>query len=153
MSFTFLDPGLLVDRELELRLRKTSPGNPAGPWAPAYHFDMVLSLTETKVGNIDLRIGDLPGLVLYGGHIGYTVDRGHRGHRYAARAVRLLLELARRHGMTTLWITCNPDNMASRRTCELAGGEFVEIVDLPTDNDMYLEGEKQKCRYRFRLDG
>ena len=75
----------------------------------------------------------------------------HRGHRYAARSVRLLLPLARAHGFTTLWITCNPDNWPSRRTCELAGGTLVEIVDLPPDNDMYLEGERQKCRYRFDL--
>ena len=49
--------------------------------------------------------------------------------------------------MTELWITCNPDNLASRRTCELAGAEFMGIVDLPPDSDMYLEGERQKCRY------
>ena len=29
---------------------------------------------------------------------------------------------------------------------------MTEIVDLPTDNDMYREGERQKCRYRFDLD-
>jgi len=62
-----------------------------------------------------------------------------------------LLEIARRHGMTIVWITCNPENVASRRTCELVGGELVEIVDLPSDSDMYQEGERQKCRYRIRL--
>jgi tagatose 1,6-diphosphate aldolase len=53
--------------------------------------------------------------------------------------------------MTTLWITCNPENVASRRTCELVGGELVDIVELPPDIDMYKEGERQKCRYRVRL--
>ena len=38
--------------------------------------------------------------------------------------MRLLLPLARRHGLQTVWITCNPDNWASRRTCELAGAEL-----------------------------
>ena len=45
--------------------------------------------------------------------------------------------MARRHGLATVWITCNPDNRASRRTCELTGAQLVEIVDLPADNDKY----------------
>jgi tagatose 1,6-diphosphate aldolase len=53
--------------------------------------------------------------------------------------------------MPELWITCNPENIASRRTCEAAGADFVEIVDLPSDIDMYQEGERQKCRYRLKL--
>ena len=88
---------------------------------------------------------------MYGGHIGYGVLPRYRGHRYAARACKLLFPLARRHGLNPLWITCNPDNIASRRTCELAGGKLVEIVDLPEDIDMYQAGERQKCRYRFDL--
>jgi tagatose 1,6-diphosphate aldolase len=63
----------------------------------------------------------------------------------------LLLPLARRHGLKDLWITCNPDNLASRRTCELAGAEFVEIVDLPANSGMYRRGDRQKCRYRLDL--
>jgi tagatose 1,6-diphosphate aldolase len=102
-------------------------------------------------GRIDLRVGDTEHLRYYAGQIGYGVEPLHRGHPYAARAVRLLMPLARRHGLAELWITCNPDNIASRRTCELAGAEFVEIVDLPPDNDMYRRGERQKCRYRLAL--
>lgn len=152
MAFVFLNPGPLRDGELELRLRHAAPGDPDRAWAPAYLFDMYLANREVKVGAIDLRIGNMPRLVLYGGHIGYGVDEAYRGRHFAARAVRLLFDLARRHEMTTLWITCNPDNWASRRTCEIAGGELVEIVDLPEDNDMYLDGERQKCRYRFDLE-
>jgi hypothetical protein len=47
------------------------------------------------------------------------------------------------------WITCNLDNIASRKTCELAGARLVEIVDLSEDTDMYRKGERQKCRYRI----
>jgi tagatose 1,6-diphosphate aldolase len=63
----------------------------------------------------------------------------------------LLLPLARRHGLEILWITCDPDNIASRRTCELAGLELVEIVDVPEHMDMYQRGERRKCRYRLYL--
>ena len=75
-----------------------------------------------------------------------------RGQRYAARACRLLLPLARAHGMAEVWITCNPENTASRRTAELAGGVYVNTIDLPEDSDMYAEGDRRKCRYVISLE-
>jgi tagatose 1,6-diphosphate aldolase len=66
--------------------------------------------------------------------------------------VRLLFPFARRHGFKTIYITCNPDNRASRRTCERLGATLVEIIKLPPDNDMYQDGEREKCRYRINLD-
>jgi predicted acetyltransferase len=151
MPFAFLDPGRLVDDDLELILAETYEGDPAREWAPAYRFRMVHTRTGENLGRIELRIGNPRHLLLYGGHIGYGVLPVHRGHHYAARACRLLLPLARCHGFQTLWITCNPDNAASRRTCELAGARLVEIVDLPPESDMYRGGERQKCRYRLDL--
>ncbi len=149
--FKFHNPGKLIDGDLELVLAEKHPGDPAIGYVPAYKFKMRLVGQEKEIGRIELRIGNTNRIVMYGGHIGYGVAPEHRGHRYAARACRLLLPLARSHGLKTLWITCNPDNVASRRTCELAGAKFVEIVDLPEDIDMYQEGERQKCRYRLDL--
>jgi len=150
--FSFLDPGPLTDGELELVLVNCAPANEARNRVPQYDFEMrVPSRSGVTVGGINFRAVTTRQLELYAGHIGYGVHAPHRGRRYAARSVRLLLPLARAHGFTTLWITCNPDNWPSRRTCEIAGGTLVEIVDLPADNDMYREGERQKCRYRFDL--
>jgi tagatose 1,6-diphosphate aldolase len=151
MSFQFLDPGELRDGDLLLRPGRHDSGNRSRGWAPAYHFNLVFAETGERIGHLDLRIGDTDHLRLYVGHIGYRVNRAFRGHRYAARAVRLVLPLARRHGMEVLWITCNPDNLASARTCELAGGTYVETIDLPPDSDLYLAGDHQKRRYRFVL--
>lgn len=147
--FQFHDPGKLVDDDLVLVLREAYPGDPTLNYVPAYKFKMTLRDQSVEIGYIDLRVGSTDLLVLYGGHVGYGVEPAYRGHHYAARACRLLLPLARSHGLTTIWITCNPDNFASRRTCELAGAVLVEIVDLPEDNDMYQRGERQKCRYRL----
>lgn len=144
----FQDPGRLVDHELELVLAEKRPGNTLLDFAPAYKFKMMLAGKSIEIGAIDLRINNSHHILMYAGHIGYSVYPAYRGHHYAARSVQLLLPLARSHELNPLWITCNPDNFPSRRTCELAGFEFVEIVDLPPNTDMYLEGERQKCRYR-----
>jgi predicted acetyltransferase len=141
----------LVDNDLQLILVEEAPGDPAINHVPAYKFKMTLVGHEEEIGRIQLRIGTTHHIVMYAGHIGYAVDPQHRGHRYAARACRLLFPLARSHGLETLWITCSPENLASRRTCELAGGELVDIVDLPDDTDMFRRGERQKCRYRIDL--
>lgn len=149
--FEFHNPGELIDSDLQLILEETRPADPAKGYAPEYRFKMVLAGQEEKIGGINLRIGDTERLIKYSGHVGYGVEPEHRGHHYAARSIRLTLPLARNHGLQTLWITCNPDNAASRRTCELAGAELIEIVDLPEDTDMYQRGKRQKCRYRITL--
>jgi len=150
-DFEFVDPGPLVDGDLELTLVGKYPGNAAKGHVPSYHFEMRRVGKATRMGNISLRIGNTEHIVKYAGHIGYGVAPKFRGHRYAARSCKLLFPLARRHGINAVWITCNPDNLPSRRTCEIIGAEYVETVDLPEDTDMYRAGERSKCRYRVDL--
>jgi predicted acetyltransferase len=115
--------------------------------APTLFFQIVRIDSVQRVGEINLRLGSSPHIERYAGHIGYTIDPAHRGHRYAARATRLLLPLARERGLDPLWLTCDPDNLASRRSCELAGAELIEIVDVPTDCIIHRSGHPRKCRY------
>ncbi len=147
----FYDPGPLIDDDLELVLLETFSGDPTRNWVPSYRFAMRRVGCEEQIGRIDLRVGHTDLLDHIGGQIGYSVAPEHRGHHYAARACKLLLPLARRHDLGVVWITCNPDNWASRRTCELAGAQFVEIVPVPEDHELYLQGDRQKCRYRIDL--
>lgn len=120
---------------------------------PTYHFWMHLRREYDPLvsiaGSISLRVGWGPEIELYYGHIGYGVYPPARGHHYALRACRLLLPLARLHGLSPLWITTDPQNIPSRRTCEQLGGRMVEIVDVPPDHALYARGQVQKCRYRI----
>lgn len=150
-TFTFYDPGRLVDGDLTLVLFEAYPGDARRNYVPTYRFRMMRAGQRQEVGRIELRVGNTHHIVMYAGHIGYRVLPMYRGHHYAARSCALLMPLARRHDLNPLWITCNPDNYASRRTCELAGATLVEVVDLPKDTDMYQMGERQKCRYRLDL--
>jgi tagatose 1,6-diphosphate aldolase len=127
--------------------------DPASGVVPAYHFWMhVAQNTELPIaGGIGLRITNNFDTVKYVGHIGYHVYPPARGHHYAERACRLLFPLAARHSINPLWITCNPDNFPSRRTCERLGGVLVEIVPVPEHHPLYQRGETMKCRYRVDL--
>lgn len=152
-NFKFNDYEPFSDDEIEVVVRRKSPGDTSKGYVPAYWFDILLSGNPEPIGQIDLRIGNTRHLIMYGGHIGYGIKEEYRGHQYAARACNLIKRVAMDHGLKTLWITCNPDNQPSRRTCEILGCELVEIVDLPQDTDMYRSGDRQKCRYRWELGG
>lgn len=127
-----------------------SPANPAKGWVPALRF-AVLSEQGEEVGQLTFRLGDTQWLTHYAGHVGYHIYPPFRNRGFATQACRLLEPLALAAGFSTLWVTCNPANVGSRRVCEKLGAELMGIVDLPPGNDMYEAGERQKCRYRWRL--
>ncbi|UCB43274.1 MAG: GNAT family N-acetyltransferase [Dehalococcoidales bacterium] len=151
-DFEFNDYRPFTDGEIEVVVRARYPGNEQRGLVPEYRFDVRLPGKPEPIGGVSLRVGNTRHLVMYGGHIGYGVNEEYRGHRYASRACSLIRQVALDHGLKTLWITCNPDNLPSRRTCEILGCEFIEIVDLPEDTDMYRAGDRQKCRYRWDLE-
>lgn len=153
MQTYLLKPGLithpLVDDELALDFKGFSEHRALK--VPAFHFRMVRTDTRQEAGYINLRLISSDLLLRYVGHIGYGVDELHRGRHFAARSLRLLLPFARVLALEAIWITCNPDNLASRRTCELAGAELVDIIDVPLNTETFRAGAKQKCRYLLRL--
>ncbi len=149
--FAFLGPKRIEGLEgIDLVLEKENQADIHKGYVPSYDYAMVLHGTDTKVGGVCLRIGENTN-IYFGGHIGYGVDQPHRGHGFAAKACRLLAPLARAHGMEEVVITCNPENIPSQRTCERLGAQLVNVVDLPEDNEMYLAGERHKCRYIWCL--
>lgn len=147
-QFAFRSPGVLRDRELSVMVQERIPGSRGGR-APAYHFAMRSS--GHYAGHLSLRLGVNPDLLLYYGQIGYTVEPEFRGRHYAERGCRLILPLAREHGFQELWITCNPDNVPSRRTCERLGAVLVNVVPVPANHELYRLGDVAKCRYRLDL--
>ena len=141
------NPGILRDKELELLLDRfeTHPIHRV----PTYQFQMIHSETRQKFGNLRLSVGSTPHLEFYAGHIGYGVLPEHRGHHYAGRSVQLIVPFAHRLEIDPLWITCDPENTASRRTLELIGAELIEIVDVPENCIIHRNGHPRKCRYRL----
>ncbi len=147
----FTDDLALTDGEIRLQLTETVPADEKTGYVPAYRFQIVRVGDEQAVGEADLRLGYVRNLY-FGGNIGYSVSEAYRGNRYAKKAVMLLLELARRHNMPYVIISCAPDNIASVRTIEAAGGRLMETAVLPSYAQMYREGRRGEERiYRFDL--
>lgn len=143
----------MVDGVLSLVLESRNHADTRRGWVPYYRFSMMNNVTHDHMGYIDLRIGDTENIVQYGGHIGYHVFDLFRGNRYAARSLALLLPFAFEHGIDPVILTCNPDNTPSRRSIEIAGGIYLETVPLPRENEMYLIGDREKCRFAFHPPG
>ena len=142
-----IDPTSLVDAELRLVFDSFAI-HPVHK-VPTYEFFMRNATTGEEMGSIRLRIGSTAHLERYAGHIGYLVHPKFRGHHYAGRSVRLLIPLATHWGIDPLWITCDPENIASRKTLERLAAEFVETVDVPADCIIFKGGHPRKCRYRL----
>lgn len=147
--FSFLNsfdslPGPVVS----LRILSKVPQQ--GKGLPFYWYSIVETTTGETVGKVSLKVGD--GLQAYwGGNVGYEVDEPHRGHRYAYEATKLLFPLARRHGMESLFISCEDDNAASARTIELLGGALLEKGIPPKDYYAYSEAIGLNRVYRVPI--
>ncbi len=118
-------------------------------WLPSFVYDIILNSDQKAVGRCDLRIGMTP-YMYYMGNIGYVIYPPYRGQRLAMHATLLLFKIAK-HYMDEVIITCNPDNQASIKTCEYAGCEFVEEVDVPFDHELIRQYEYRKRIYKKKL--
>ena len=150
--FAFRDIRRIEGSEIDLVLKRRSPADKSRGYVPAYIFAIVPHGTDTEAGFCDLRVGHNDN-TFYGGNIGYGVHENFRGSHFAAKACLLMKELAVSHGMDHLIITCDPDNIASRKTCEYIGAALLEIFELPEWTELYKLGKRMKCRYRWEIGG
>ncbi len=140
---------LHVSGEL-LDLRLIGVFEPENGDLPFYWWDIILKSENKAVGKISLRLGESYHSY-YDGNIGYEIDEEYRGHHYAFLACQMVLEIAKKHGLKKLNLSCDYDNAASYKTIERLGGVLVEEVVPPTDYLYFFEGmEKQKI-YELNL--
>ena len=149
--FKFLPIDYLSDGVVDLIIQHRMPAVPAQALLPSYHFCISPHNQYLAAGRIDIRIGHNHE-TRYVGNIGYSVFEPYRGRHYALRACRLVRRIALEHGIHKLIITCNPDNLPSKRTCEGLGAKLLEVVDLPPNSRLYQRGERVKCVFEWDLD-
>ncbi|WP_022761303.1 GNAT family N-acetyltransferase [Butyrivibrio sp. AD3002] len=80
----------------------------------------------------------------YTGHVGYSVRPSERRKGYAKKMLAKALDFLSSFGFEEVYVSCLPENEASRKTILANNGEFVETVFVKEDN-VTLE------KYRIRL--
>ncbi len=139
------------DGEITLRIASVNAADETKGFVPAYKFEIVRLSDDAVVGETDLRLGYVRNLY-FGGNIGYAVKEPYRGNGYAGKACRLVFEIARKHGMPYVSISCRADNLPSRRTLEKLNGTLLETRVPASYSSLYRIGERDPhCYFRFDL--
>lgn len=141
---------LYSDEEIELVLVDCGMADRQSGISDSYLFDICLKGRRAVVGYISLRLGESPALY-YLGHVGYRVRPEHRGHGYAAKALRLLKPLMRQEGLLQPVVTTDVDNWPSRHTALNVGCELERIAPVPAAHREVCMGSSHKCRYVLSL--
>lgn len=94
------------------------------------------------VGRVSIRYELTDFLIVVGGHIGYAVLPDERRRGFAGEILRQGLERLGEAGVHKVLVTCDDDNVASRRTIEGAGG-VLENTHTTSDG---------KVKLRFWID-
>jgi tagatose 1,6-diphosphate aldolase len=140
-------PAVLAYGAVTLRFDEIVPGIPERGFVPYYHFRILLA-DGTDVGHINLRVGDTEHVRISAGHIGFAIKPPFRGHGYAGQACRAIIDLVRLVS-PTVTITCDPGNVASRKTIEKLGAEWIDEVPVPPHDPHYDRGGRISRRYRW----
>jgi predicted acetyltransferase len=83
---------------------------------------------EEYIGTVVVRHQLTKELEESGGHVGYHVVPRLRRRGHGTRMLAAAIELCRQRGITTVRITCDEDNTASRRMIEANGGVLDDVA-------------------------
>ena len=148
---------------------ETNEGANTSPWAifrnDCHDFEKYLAELESKeerdgrvpdsvffcldternilVGAVNIRHYLNESLLFTGGHIGDGIRPSERRKGYATEMIALALDECRELGIDKVLMTCDKDNIGSRRSIEKNGGVF--------ENEVIDEEGKPELRYWITL--
>ncbi len=112
--------------DFENRLRKKYGAG----YVPSEVFLAVRENDNFVVGIIDFRHPLSDFLESFGGNIGYSIRPSERRKGYASEMLKLILPICYEFGESKVLLTCDKENIASRRTIIKNGGLLEnEVVD------------------------
>jgi predicted acetyltransferase len=121
------DPEVFAEYVESVRAQAEEDGpRPAG-WVPTTTLWYVEGdRHETFLGRLSIRHRLTPRLLDWGGLIGYDVRPSARRRGHATAMLRASLPIARDLGLDPVLLTCDHDNVASRKVIEANGGVFED---------------------------
>lgn len=105
--------------------------------------------TFEKIGNCGIRLEENEDNI-YLGNIEYEIFPEFQGHNYAMKATKLLSQIALDYEIINLNITANPTNLASIKTIEKLGAQFLEIKKVPKNMKLYQKS-KEVAIYNWNI--
>ena len=111
-----------------LHVLQQAETDPLAGMVPGSRF-WLIGADQRYLGDVDLRHHLNEALQRFGGHIGYKIRPSERRKGYGSLICRLGIEEARKLGIGDILITCDDDNIASRRIIEANGGQLQDIID------------------------
>ena len=96
------------------------------------------------IGRLILRSGLNEHLLQMGGHIGYEIRPSRRRQGYGKLILKYGLERAKAFGLERVLLTCDEDNLGSRRIIESHGGMLENIIKVE-------QWTAKVCRYWIQL--
>lgn len=105
---------------------------------PASSFILIRENDKKLLGLLNIRHKLNDFLYRRGGHIGYSIKTTEREKGYGYEILRLALAEAKKLGLDRVLVTCDENNMASRKIIEKNKGVLENIVSI---------GEEELRRY------
>jgi predicted acetyltransferase len=93
---------------------------------PQSHFWLIDD--NEFIGILSLRRGPDDTFIKISGHVGYQVRPLKRRHGYGKELLRYGLQKAKDLGFTRVLLTCDEDNIASKKVIESNGGQFENAI-------------------------
>lgn len=92
--------------------------------------DFWLIDNDVYIGRLSLRHELNEALLTWGGHIGYEIRPSKRKRGYGKEILRLGLEKARERGLRRVLVTCDEDNVGSKKIIEYNGGKLENAISV-----------------------
>jgi predicted acetyltransferase len=123
------DPTLLeLDFEPFVKFQLSKRTNPQPGRVRETNFWLVEG--DEFIGRTALRHELNDNLRLIGGHIGYDIRPTKRRQGYGTLICKLALDEARKIGLKRAMITCDEDNIGSKKIIEANGGQFEKAIQI-----------------------
>lgn len=98
------------------------------------------------IGTVNIRHLLNDSLLQRGGHVGYSVLVSRRRQGIATQILKFAIQECHKMGIKDILVTCQKENIASKKTIEKCGGQLENILKVNDDEILryWIKGEEEK---------